>query len=178
MIPPATSEELLAQMVSFDTVNPRFGGPVGGESALARYLETLALGWGLRTQHYSLGRLGSIYANYGSADSNSILSVTRYSEANFNLLVTCEADPGGEWLLFESYLDTVGIEGMTIEPFAGRVERELLRAGCRKLFDGSPRWRKPATLKCTSCRFSGPMFDAEVNVDFIPALDRLALPSA
>ena len=50
MTAPATLEALLAQMVSFDTVNPRFGGAVGGEAALASHLDKLARGWGLETR--------------------------------------------------------------------------------------------------------------------------------
>jgi acetylornithine deacetylase len=97
---PSSPAELLARMVSFDTVNPRFGGSAGGEAALAADLEGLALGWGLQAR-----RCGTPDA-YGA----------------FNLLVTCEPVPGGEWILFESHLDTVGVEGMTIDPFGGRID--------------------------------------------------------
>lgn len=107
---PATPEELLAQMVSFDTVNTNFGGKAGGEAALTIHLEKLAQAWGLRTRRCGVGR-----------DRN-----------NFNLLVTCEQDSAKEWLLFESHLDTVGVEGMSIEPFAGKIEggRIYSRGAC------------------------------------------------
>lgn len=96
--PPADVEELLARMVSFETVNPLFGGPAGGEAALAAHLETLAAGWGLRTRRLPV------------------------DEKRFNLLVTSEAAGEAEWLLFESHLDTVTVEGMTVEPLAAKVE--------------------------------------------------------
>ncbi len=96
MVAPESPEELLSGMVSFDTVNPLFGGTPGGEALLAEYLEKLAAGWGLK-------------------------SVRLPSGSDFSLLVTCEVDPGAEWLLFESHLDTVGVEGMTVPPFATRI---------------------------------------------------------
>lgn len=92
--PPRSCEELLAQMVSFETVNPDFGGPAGGEAALAAYLERLAQHWGLVTRRCPVSPVGA-----------------------FNLLITSEVAPGAEWLLFESHLDTVGVEGMTVAPF-------------------------------------------------------------
>ena len=99
MTSPTSVEDLLAQMVSFDTVNPLFGGPVGGEEALVAFLEKLARGWGLQT------RRAAVAGNVAS-----------------NLIVTCEPVPGGEWLLFESHLDTVSTAGMTIAPLGGKIE--------------------------------------------------------
>jgi len=96
---PTTPGELLAQMVSFDTVNRNFGGRPGGEAALAAHLEKLAQGWGLRARRCPVG-----------------------AGSDYNLLLTCEAVPEGEWLLFESHLDTVNIEGMTIDPLGGKIE--------------------------------------------------------
>jgi acetylornithine deacetylase len=95
---PNTLEELLAQMLAFDTVSTHFGGKVGGEAALAAHLETVARGWGLQTRRCPV------------------------AEGTFNLLVTCEAGPGGEWLLCESHLDTVAVAGMTVDPFAAKTE--------------------------------------------------------
>lgn len=94
---PNTLTELLVQMLSFNTVSTHFGGPVGGEAALAEHLEKLAQGWGLKTRRCPV------------------------PEGNFNLLITCEAVPGGEWLLGESHLDTVAVAGMTVDPFAGKI---------------------------------------------------------
>jgi acetylornithine deacetylase len=92
--PPRSCEELLAQMVAIETVNPDFGGPAGGEAALAAHLEQLATHWGLGTRRCPFGAAGA-----------------------FNLLVTTEVSPDAEWLLFESHLDTVSVEGMTVPPF-------------------------------------------------------------
>ncbi len=99
MKPPASVEELLAQMVSFDTVNPLFGGTTGGETKLVNHLEQLARSWGLATRRAPVA---------GNPEEN--------------LIVTCEPVPGGEWLMFESHLDTVSVVGMTVPPHAGRVE--------------------------------------------------------
>jgi len=99
MTAPATLEALLAQMVSFDTVNPRFGGAVGGEAALAAHLEQLARGWGLETRR--------------AAVADNVAE---------NLIVSCSPVPGGEWLVFESHLDTVSTVGMTIAPLGGKIE--------------------------------------------------------
>ncbi len=105
---PKTPEELLARMVSFETVNPEFGGPAGGEARLAVHLEDLAAAWGLSSQRYPAG------------------------EGRFNLLVFCEAGPGSEWLLFESHLDTVGVAGMTVPPFELTADGDRLhgRGAC------------------------------------------------
>lgn len=81
-------------MVSFDTVNPDFGGPAGGEAALAAHLEFLARHWGLTSRRCPVGDTGA-----------------------FNLLLTAELSPAAEWLLFESHLDTVSVDGMTVPPF-------------------------------------------------------------
>ncbi len=99
---PQSCEELLAQLVSFDTVNPQCGGSIGGEAALAAHLETLARGWGLATRRCPV------------------------DEHRFNLLITCEVAPDREWLLFESHLDTVSTVGMTIAPFTLRADSDRL----------------------------------------------------
>ena len=98
---PTSLEELLAQMVSFDTVNPLVGGPADGEEKLAAHLETLARGWGLST------RRAAVPGNTSGAR---------------NLIITCEPVPGGEWLMFESHMDTVSVAGMTIAPHGGKIE--------------------------------------------------------
>ncbi|MDP2138871.1 MAG: M20 family metallopeptidase [Candidatus Didemnitutus sp.] len=90
---PQSCEELLAQMVAIETVNVNFGGPVGGEAKLVCHLETLAAGWGLRSRRSPV------------------------SGDRFNLLITCEVSDDAEWLLFESHLDTVSVDGMTVPAF-------------------------------------------------------------
>jgi acetylornithine deacetylase len=106
--PPASCEELLAQMVSFETVNPDFGGPAGGEAALAVHLETLAHHWGLQARRLPVGDRG------------------------FNLVITAESSPDAEWLLFESHLDTVSMDGMTVPPLRLTVDGDRLhgRGAC------------------------------------------------
>jgi acetylornithine deacetylase len=96
---PTSLEELLAQMVSIDTVNPLVGGPAEGEEKFAAHLESLARGWGLQTRR----------------------AAVTGSKAR-NLIVTCEPVPGGEWLMFESHMDTVSVAGMTIAPHGGKIE--------------------------------------------------------
>jgi acetylornithine deacetylase len=90
---PKKVAELLAQMVAFDTVNAHYAGRPSGEAQLAIHLEQLAAAWGLRTRRYPVDAAG------------------------FNLLVYHEPVPGGDWLLGESHLDTVGVAGMTVAPF-------------------------------------------------------------
>ncbi len=105
---PQSCEELLAQMVSFETVNPAFGGPAGGEAALAAHLEKLARQWGLQSRRSPAG------------------------DGTFNLLITTEASPMAEWLLFESHLDTVSVDGMTVPPFKLTIAGDKLhgRGAC------------------------------------------------
>jgi len=88
--PPSSCEELLARMVVVESVNPEFNGPRGGEAKLAAELEVIARHWGLQTRR------------------------CRVTDDIFNLLVTAEVSADAEWLLFESHLDTVSIEGMTV----------------------------------------------------------------
>lgn len=106
--PPAAPEELLAKMVSFETVNPTFGGPADGEARLAGYLEDVAHSWNLTARRCTVPGGGH------------------------NLLITHEADPAAEWLLFESHLDTVSTEGMTVPPFELTVRGSRLhgRGAC------------------------------------------------
>ncbi len=107
--PPQSCEELLARMVAIETVNPECGGPAGGEAALAAQLEIIASQWGLATRRCPVG-----------------------SDGAFNLLVTSVVAPKAEWLLFESHLDTVSVEGMTVPPFQLTAAGERLhgRGAC------------------------------------------------
>jgi acetylornithine deacetylase len=91
-------EALLADMVSFDTVNGHISGRPDAEAPLTEYLEAVAGAMGLTTRRLPV------------------------AEGSANLLVTHEVAPDAPWLLFESHLDTVTIAGMTIEPFAARLE--------------------------------------------------------
>lgn len=105
---PQSVEQLLAHTVSFNTVNGNFGGPTGGEERLATSLEELAKDWGFATRRCPVPGHG------------------------FNLLISLEVDPKAEWLLFESHLDTVSVEGMTVPPWELTVVGDRLhgRGAC------------------------------------------------
>jgi len=106
-IPPSCLE-LLREMVRIESINATISGRVAPEAELGAYMERVAAGWGLATQRLSVG------------------------EDSFNLLVWREANPAAPWLLMESHLDTVGVEGMIGDPFGGRVEQGRLygRGAC------------------------------------------------
>ncbi|MDM8005316.1 MAG: M20 family metallopeptidase [Phycisphaerae bacterium] len=101
-------EELLVRMVGFDTVNAAISGRTAPESALADFLATYA------------GQLG--------------FAVTRLplDGPAFNVLVAYAVKVGAPWLLFESHLDTVSADNMTIDPFSGRISegRVFGRGAC------------------------------------------------
>ncbi len=99
---PQSCEELLAQTVSFETVNQNFGGPEGGEAALIAYLEKLGNAWGLSSRRLPVEGGGE------------------------NLLLTCETSAEAPWILFESHVDTVSIAGMTVDPLKVNAEGDRL----------------------------------------------------
>jgi acetylornithine deacetylase len=103
---PQSCEDLLAQMVSFETINPGLGGSVGGETRLGAHLEKLARHWGFNTRRCPIGD----------------------EAGRFNLLVTFETNSAAEWLLFESHLDTVGVDGMIVPPFQLTAKGDRLHA--------------------------------------------------
>ena len=92
-----TCESLLAAMVGFDTINHHISGKPDAEVELARYLASVAQAAGLQTRQLPI------------------------AGESFNLLVSCQVDPAAPWLLFESHLDTVMVEGMTVDPFAAAI---------------------------------------------------------
>jgi acetylornithine deacetylase len=98
MSQPASVEALLARMVGFNTVNSSVSGDPFTELKLAEFLETIAIGYGLTTRRLPVaGR-------------------------SHNLLVTWRtAAAGAPWLLFDSHMDTVRIDGMTIDPLAAGI---------------------------------------------------------
>lgn len=95
---PESCEALLQATVGLDTVNSRISGRSHAERALSEYLETLAVQWGMETRRLPV------------------------DDGSFNLLVMHRVSDAAPWLMFESHLDTVSIEGMTIDPFAARIE--------------------------------------------------------
>ena len=94
---PVSCEQLLQAMVGFDTVNSNISGAADAELALSKYLDDLARDMGLATRRLPVSGQG------------------------FNLLVSHEVAAEAPWLLFESHLDTVSVEGMTVDPFAGAI---------------------------------------------------------
>ncbi len=90
-------ESLLQSMVGFDTVNSAISGKPDAERALSLYMEGQAQAMGLDTRRLPATGEG------------------------FNLLVTHQVDRKAPWLLFESHLDTVSVDGMTVDPFEGRI---------------------------------------------------------
>ena len=95
---PDSCERLLAGLIGYDTVNGHISGVPHPERKLAEYLEETARGLGFKAERLFLDADG------------------------FNLLVTHEVDRGRPWLLFESHLDTVTVEGMEIDPFQAKIE--------------------------------------------------------
>jgi acetylornithine deacetylase len=84
---------LLQQMVHFNSINPALPGATDGGRDLIDYLESFAETWGLPCERLPLA---------GQPDQ---------------LLLRVKADESDDWLLLDSHLDTVAVEGMTIDPF-------------------------------------------------------------
>lgn len=105
---PQSVEQLLQAMVAFNTVNAYLTKAAAPERALAEYLETQAQSLGLTTQRLPV------------------------SNESFNLLLTHQVSAAAPWLLFESHMDTVSVEGMTVAPFAGEIKDGYLygRGAC------------------------------------------------
>jgi acetylornithine deacetylase len=85
-------------MVEFDTVNSAISGKPDVELDLSLHLEAQAGAMGLKAQRLPV------------------------SGAGFNLLVSHIVSDDAPWVLFESHLDTVSVEGMTVPPFEGVIE--------------------------------------------------------
>jgi acetylornithine deacetylase len=88
--------ELLSAMIGFDTVNAGISGKERPEQPLVEFLEELAQESGLEARRLPVP---------GQSDE---------------LLLLYQHDPALPWILFDSHLDTVSVDGMSIEPFAGR----------------------------------------------------------
>lgn len=93
---PSNPTELLQAMVQVNSINPTLPDSDGGEAKLVDALERLAIEWGLSTRRLAV---------QGMCDQ---------------LLILHEVGVG-PWLLFDSHLDTVAVEGMTIDPFGGEL---------------------------------------------------------
>ena len=98
MSTPTSCLELLQEMIAIESINRTISGRMHPEAELGAYLEGVATAWGLGTRLLDVGGGG------------------------FNLLVWHEIAPTAPWLLLESHMDTVGVEGMTVDPFHAHVE--------------------------------------------------------
>lgn len=97
LTPPNSAAELLQAMVRFDTVTKSVSGRADPERALGDWLVALAQHWGMPTRDLPV-------------DGNAP-----------NRLILAELDPQRPWLMLDSHLDTVGVAGMTIDPFGGEA---------------------------------------------------------
>jgi acetylornithine deacetylase len=104
--------DLLAKMISFDTVNEYTSGVDFPERTMMEFLEEIAKGWGLETSRLPIPA--------------SALA------ASYNLLITYEVSKTAQWLVFESHADTVSVDGMTVNPFQGLIKDGLIygRGAC------------------------------------------------
>lgn len=84
-------------MVGFDTVVAYHSGRSEAERELSTYLADLAQGWGFAVRELPI------------------------AGACPNLLVQHGVASDAPWLVFDAHLDTVGVEGMTIDPFAAEI---------------------------------------------------------
>lgn len=94
---PETVIELLQEMVRVDTVNSALTGKEQAEAELVDLLTKLAGQWMLEVE---------LLPVEGQADQ---------------LLLTLRTGDDRPWVLFDSHLDTVAVDHMTIDPFAAEV---------------------------------------------------------
>lgn len=106
---PESATALLQAMVRIDSVNTAVSGRPQAEAELVEYLAKLAGQWMLEIE---------LLPVEGQADQ---------------LLLTYRVGADRPWVLFDSHLDTVAVEGMTIDPFSGEIvdgDRLLGRGAC------------------------------------------------
>jgi len=94
---PKSCLELLQRMVAFDTVVAYHSGRIDPEAELRDYLSELATAWGFAVRRLPVEGAGD------------------------NLLLEFRVAEDAPWLMFDSHMDTVGVEGMTIPPFAAEA---------------------------------------------------------
>lgn len=112
-------KNLLKSMVSYNSVNSGISGKQRSEEELVDFLQQLAEQSGFETRR---------------------LAVPDQSD---ELLILCKISDDLPWVLFDSHLDTVSIEGMTVEPLAGeeRDGRIWGRGSCDTKGSGSAMFR-------------------------------------
>lgn len=99
---PQSVDQLLQRMVAINTVNAARSGNLQAEAPLVDYLQGVAEQMGLVTRRLPV------------VDAEG-------RDRGDNLLITTPPQPGRPWLLFESHMDTVSVDGMTIDPFAAEI---------------------------------------------------------
>ena len=87
---------VLQDLVRIPSVNPDLVPGADGEAKIANYIADTLDGWGLEVQ------------------------VREIAEGRPNVIATLEGTGGGQTLLFNGHMDTVGVEGMA-EPYSGEV---------------------------------------------------------
>lgn len=88
---------LLQSMVQIPSVNPAACDNPMSEKRLLEHNQNIAQAMGFQTRHLPIkDRAG-------------------------NLLITHRVNDSNDWLMFESHVDTVATQGMSIDPFAGEV---------------------------------------------------------
>jgi len=95
--PPDSLVQTLQAMVRIDSVNGALRDRSCAETELCDWLEHTAKVWGLKTRRLAVK---------GRSDQ---------------LLVTHEVYADAPWLLFDSHMDTVAVDGMTVDPFGGEL---------------------------------------------------------
>ena len=94
---PPSCDNLLARMIEFDTVVAYHSGREAPEILLAEYLADLARQWGFIVRELPI------------------------EGACHNLLIEHRVAAEAPWVLFDSHMDTVGTEGMTVPPLEATV---------------------------------------------------------
>ena len=126
--------DLLAKMISFDTVNEYTSGVDFPERTMMEYLEEIAKGWGLETNRLPIPA--------------SALA------ASYNLLITYEVSKTAQWLVFESHADTVSVDGMTVNPFQGLIKDGVIygRGACDTKGSGAGMlWALKEYMELSTC---------------------------
>ncbi len=112
--------ELLQMMVQTPTVNTVRSGDPLAEQPLIDKLDHWATSWQLTTQRLPVtGRSDQLLITVPC----EIETTSTQGKTKGN--VGCVGgDVGGGWILFDSHVDTVTVDGMTIDPFAAQITDE------------------------------------------------------
>ena len=128
--PPQSVAQLVQRMVQFDSVNAEISRRHKPEQPLADWLAQVAAAWGLQVTRLPW--------RFAASKQRELGAVAH--EPGDQLLITTPAaltasSAGAKpvpWILFDSHLDTVAVEGMTIAPFGGEIQGDKLlgRGSC------------------------------------------------